>query len=341
MIKTLFVVGAGASSEVGLPLGGTLKAVVANLLRGAKSREAPLGIDMLIYDAMNAAERDDLFSVADLQRAAEAIADGLRTGYSASIDDYIHSQSETNDHAALELCAKLAIVRAILKAEHDSSLLGHNKNAPPLRTSWLASFFEWLIRGCSGATELERRLSQIGFVIFNYDRCVEYFLDREIRRIFPVANVPSILRNVQFFHPYGVVGGIRGGLSGGIATFGNDPLANDLLNLTKKVKTYNESMNKEHASMIQDAVCETESLVFLGFAFHTQNMNLLLPFPAKTRFENLRQIVGTADGIPHVGAAKIEGDLSRRTGFHEQLNIDHQVKCSELFRKYQYHLTFG
>jgi len=120
--KTVFVVGAGASQEAGLPIGSELKMSIATALdirvkRGGYQLISghDLILEALRLEAAKNPTHTDL--LASLQNAAWRIRDAMPQA--SSIDTFIDNHSEDKQ---IELCGKLAIVRTILEAEAKSAL---------------------------------------------------------------------------------------------------------------------------------------------------------------------------------------------------------------------------
>src|SRR5829696_4107327 len=78
--------------------------------------------------------------------------------------------------------------------------------------------------------------------------------------------------------------------------------ASKLLELSKRIQTFTESSS--HADQLRKIVSEAEILVFLGFGYIPENLQLLGPNP-ETR--STRQIYGTAFDMshPNVGAVSV------------------------------------
>ena len=115
--KTLFVVGAGASKEVGLPIGSELKSSVVRVLT---LRQDPRGRetgDEIILRALNVLAERAPEKLHSYYRACQHICNAMPQVI--SIDNFIN-QHRNDKH--IEQCGKLAIVRAILEAESKSSL---------------------------------------------------------------------------------------------------------------------------------------------------------------------------------------------------------------------------
>jgi hypothetical protein len=169
--KTVFIVGAGASKEVGLPVGKELIEIVTGKLN-YQIREGSLvpGLgDQDVLDAIQQYARDrQTFSsyLATAQRIREGVI------FSNSIDSFLDLHKE--DTKIIQV-GKLAIAKTILEQEKNSSLyVEYNgtdfKDVEEVKKSWLASFFKGLNDGV-GREQVTRIFEKVSFIVFNYDRC--------------------------------------------------------------------------------------------------------------------------------------------------------------------------
>jgi len=119
--KTLIIVGAGTSCEVGLPSSDELKGKIAELLDIQISDFSKLlRGDRLIYEALRILVKHSDGNRSDLApyiKAALRIRDSMPLA--PSIDNFIDAH---NGDEFIERCGKLAIVRSILTAEKQSKL---------------------------------------------------------------------------------------------------------------------------------------------------------------------------------------------------------------------------
>lgn len=178
--KTVFIIGAGASKEVGLPVGSELKEEIAKALDiRCKDFGEMVSGDRRIFEAFQAKVLDDPNPNEQLRRLQQAgwhIRDAMPQA--VSIDNFIDTQSE-NKH--VELCGKLAIVRTILEAEAKSTLTVDRRQGngqlrfEKLAETWFNRFFQRLSENCKPA-DLKHRLKSVVLTIFNYDRCIEHYL---------------------------------------------------------------------------------------------------------------------------------------------------------------------
>lgn len=348
--KTVFIVGAGASKEVGLPIGSELKKAIAEALdiRFADGYQMNSG-DRHIYAALRLAAdkeptRKDL--IQSLQRAGWYIRDAMPQAI--SIDNFIDVHSEDKQ---IELCGKLAIVRTILEAEAKSALLvDHSQGKLQLKhegieKTWFNCFFQRLTENCK-PSGLEERLSSVALIIFNYDRCIEQYLYYAFQNFYPSLNasqVASLLLNIEIYHPYGTVGSIPWRRQNDAIEYGATPNTEQLLKLTSQIKTFTEGTDESSSDVdaIRSHMRTSHRLVFLGFAFHRLNIDLLLPNTGGISSPNGRSVFATACGISDSDIAAISNELaSRRVLSARDIKIRKDFTCSQLFQEYSRSLSF-
>ncbi|KQM21676.1 hypothetical protein ASE73_14935 [Sphingomonas sp. Leaf24] len=118
--KTTFVIGAGASCELGLPSGETLKLQILDLLQPTDDNVYGF-VDKTMIEIMRLRVGPDVWEaqakLAPMQQAAERIRRGLPLAM--SIDNFLHSHYGDGD---VEYLGKLAIAICILRAEGSSHL---------------------------------------------------------------------------------------------------------------------------------------------------------------------------------------------------------------------------
>jgi hypothetical protein len=284
-----------------MPSGNELKIKIASLLKLNPDESGGSAGDEIIRNAIYLYYSDDddgrifLNLIYQLMDTAMNISKAMPL--SISIDNYIEAHKPNE---GIAFCGKMAIVRAILEAEHDCVLfdafdrpphtvIGQERNKQ-FNNSWYPLFFQKITEGCH-ADELAERLNDISFIIFNYDRCFEYFMyyaliiyynmDRDKARDF--------VQHLHINHPYGTVGELWD--ENGKTTFGEIPNSTRLIELAEEIKTFTESIDKEKDSnnRIQYLVERMDRLIFLGFAYHEQNLNLLF---------NHDGALYVADGVP-------------------------------------------
>ncbi|RFC34253.1 MAG: hypothetical protein DID91_2727702388 [Candidatus Nitrotoga sp. MKT] len=139
--KTVFIVGAGASKEVCLPIGKELKQMIVSSLSWDSNNEVE---DVLIRVALSI----NLVTIPESYTACQHICESM--SQSISIDNFL---DQNKGDKVIELCGKLAIVRTILRAESTSLLFISNPktgmNFASLEDTWFTGFWKLLTENCS------------------------------------------------------------------------------------------------------------------------------------------------------------------------------------------------
>lgn len=277
--RILFIVGAGASSEFGLPVGIGLAQSISELLKAQRDENRFIFADENLLAQLQQA---DMHNRDKIWQAFRLISDGVRL--SNSIDDFLDIHRK-NPQA--NLVGKAAIVKAILSAERQSSLYFSHSNIynkldmKRVEDTWLMKFMRMLGRNVP-LEEIDTIFKNVSFIAFNYDRCIEHFLFQALQQVYFIneQRAAEILSQLNIIHPYGDVGNLITPLSQSGVHFGGD--SHDLDNenfveLAKRIRTYTEVKDGEPKENIDIALQDSETWVFLGFAFHEQNLRLLTP----------------------------------------------------------------
>ena len=269
--KTVFIIGAGASADFGMPVGLALAETIKGKLFFRND-----DVHFRIGDQKFLERTRDLMSFENFSNAAYMITRGI--GLASSIDDFLDSH---RDNPNLVTCGKAAIAHSILEFENRSALhgtinsnRGWDADISVLDKVWLNRFVRIVSRGIttSNVTEI---FNDVTFINFNYDRCLETYLIQALVQRFSIDQLAAqeIVENAKIYHPYGTVGSPFPGRNG-FVKFG-DEYAN-IAELGANIKTYTEKIT-DHTllSAMVAALAAAQTLVFLGFAFHPQNMNLM------------------------------------------------------------------
>lgn len=341
---TVLVLGAGSSFEAGLPVGAQLKTAIANLLdirfenfgRGGHTG------DNGIVEAFRAVTRDINPLLHDSWRIRDAMPQAL------SIDNFLDAH---RGQAQIELAGKLGIVQSILQAERASKLfINPNANPPTLnfatlQNTWFNKFFQTLTENCR-FEDLKGRLRSIVIVNFNYDRCIDHFLLHSIQNYYLVdpQAAAQALSHLRILHPYGSVGSlphVNPSQPMNHVALGANFQGNRLLEVSRGIKTFTEGTDETSSEIlaIRELVQNAKRLVFLGFAYHPLNMELLFPKPdAITERNGL--VLGTAYGISESDKKAISKDLHERSGIAGEYEFP-DLTCSDFFVKYSRTLSMA
>jgi hypothetical protein len=330
--KTVFVVGAGASKEFGLPTGDELKNKIADILEIRP--QSKIG-DEMVVNALNyavQANKELKLDINELYRKALRIGNAMPL--EESIDNFIDSHRGDFE---VELCSKIAVVRAILEAELDSKLSGLNFSS--IEDTWPVQFFKLLKEKCS-KEDIAARLTSVSFVIFNYDRCFEYFLFHALQAYYDGLSqdaAATLVRNLKIYHPYGTVGSLPFYHKDNSTNFGVVPSAQQLYNLSKSIKTFTEGTDPNSSDIvaIRNNIKQSTRLVFLGFAFHPLNLDLLFLDGSTSEADKSREIFATGYGISESDSKLIANEIGRRTNTNfGKISIRNDLQCYKLFGEY-------
>lgn len=341
--KTVIVVGAGASAEVGLPIGNELRIRIAKILdfendwAGYVNR----GDEVVFFALKNISTQARGLSFKEDLNSYLLAASKIRGAMpqAISIDNFIDAhQGDTK----LEKCGKLAIVRSILDAEQNSRLYINEGegvrrlNFASIEHTWYNAFLQLLTENCR-VEDIAPRLDSIIFVIFNYDRCVEHFLYHALQNYYSItADVAAeLVGRVRFYHPYGTVGSLPWVGAGDPIDYGGSPSPEKLVTLADQIKTFTEGTSKtSEITAIHDAMREAEIVLFLGFAFHRLNLGLITASDGKHLHRDT-QYFGTAFGMSDWNVNVLQRELMEIGSLHpskSELRTD--LKCYALFHEY-------
>lgn len=299
--ETTFILGAGASFDLGFPLGDTLRDRIIDILAVDDPNTSinfsdPDFARVLQTRAVNEAgtgswpDRLEVY-----RRAAATIRDGLP--FARSIDTFIDGLRE-QDH--IEFLSKLAIATVILRAEAGSPLMPRHvqaananeiraKQLKTLLASWHTELSQILYDGHTPQT-LDSVFEHASFVVFNYDRCLEEFLTVSLMRRFAIerSRAVALVGKCPIVHPYGQVGAFAPHEDGFIAFGGHEN--HQLVDVAARIRTFTEAMESGVSDRIKDVVAQADTLVFMGFGWLSQNMELL---QVGQRLTNARQVFAT------------------------------------------------
>lgn len=341
--KTLIIVGAGASNEANLPTGAELKKKIASILdiRFENGYRQSSG-DYLVCQALREAIKNENPDARDINlhlHAAWRIRDAMPQAI--SIDNFIDAHQGDNK---LELCGKLAIARAILEAERNSHLfIDPNKPSarlhyPSLEDTWFNFFIQLLTENCT-IDRLEERLSTIALIVFNYDRCIEHFLYHSLHNYYGIdwTQTETLVKKIQIYHPYGTVGSLPWYGGKYSIEFGAETNAKQLFLLASQIKTFSEGTDPDSSDIteIQNRLVESQIVLFLGFAFHRQNLGLITPPTNAHSSPDGVSYFGTAIGISKSDCEVLLSDLMKIGGAkREKIAIRNDLTCAKLFQEY-------
>lgn len=336
---TLFIVGAGASAEVGLPVGKKLMRTISSKLNlRFDYSSTPVQGDGRLVEAMralaNPIRHDELNQFV---HAGQQIAAGLQTA--ASIDNFLHTHQSD---AKILSCGKLAIVQSILEAESHSKLYlsARERNEvfdfEKVEDTWFHSFSVKLMEGYP-KEKISQVFDNISIICFNYDRCIEHYLSYALATYFQVDfnEASSVVEGLRIIHPYGTVAQLGNADDQETLPFGYVPNGPRLVPLAGRIRTFTEGLHEGVLiDEMEDYIQQATQIIFLGFGYLEQNMKLLR---IATNSETLvkENVWGTAFDVSESDVAAI------RNSIHDTLDVapnaielHRGMSCSGLFKEH-------
>jgi hypothetical protein len=309
----VFVVGAGASKEFGLPDGYHLSTNIAKSLDFDRRGAVGAG-DRGLFDMIGMRFKEQS---GEYLQAAAALVDRLPKF--PSIDEALHWYSSSPQ--IIEL-GRAAIVYEVLAAERNSKLYD-SVTSPIIKPhsyedAWL-SFFLTMAMGGVKREEAQTAFENVTMINFNYDRTVEYFLFSKLQTDFDLTEkeAAASISSLHMIRPYGSVGPLQFQHAEGAVPFGAQIGVNhdQLFSLATNISTYTETQaGSATKAAIQHSVDTAGLFVILGFGFHEQNLQLLTGRAPSIR----RHLVATAVNVDQHNF----GALKTRLG--------HVFRCSDI-----------
>ena len=340
--RTVFVVGAGASYELGFPLGSELRDRVGKMadFRFQDGSQLHSG-DPVMQAALHSSYRKSQLDPNLAYRAGRAMSAGLPLAI--SIDNYLEAHS-TGEH--VQTVGKLGIVRAILQAEGNTKLTvrqsrGRSKvdfSDTTLQASWLTRLVRNLTEGVK-REDTESLFGNVSFITFNYDRSLEEFLWRALQTYYDMAETQAaqLVGTHVVHHAYGSVGRLpwQNG-DGPEAPYGEDVEPGVLLELSKRILTFSEQVERAHHAALIERLAEARTVVFLGFGFLEQNMQLLELQGMRTAERVYATALGFSKSDCEVIAERIREVLGDDT---LSVELRNDLSAAQLFGEYSRSIT--
>ena len=303
----VLIVGAGASHDVyGLPLGGQLASTIAkdtNFFWEHHPFKPTRGSPELFEAVFRRKFGSDNDLLQQYIHAAQKLSAAISS--TISIDDALFQLSEFP--ACIEI-GKMCIMRYILAAERNSAIKIDTRLGTPTpdagREGWIEQIFSMAITGYK-LSQIKMAFKNVTFINFNYDRCIEHYIYFALQRLgLSPDDAGEIVRDLNIIRPYGGLGSIFPGnephLSFG-GTLGADPFST-----LGRIRTFTESEVLHDKDILFRALTDASLIMFLGFGFHAQNLELLtLDDPFNVR------VFTTTYGIHDPNIAELKTEIGR------------------------------
>ncbi len=327
--RTVLVVGAGASAEFGLPLGGALLKDIAQRINISYQFDRMTRGDHVLAqalrDALNA--QNDVTSYNEHLHSAWQIVASSQQGL--SIDNVLHALED--EKAAL--VGKFGIVSCILAAEEASPLskwVDHfpdKINPSSFSNTWLGQLTKLLTEGRT-KSDIESIFDNLSIINFNYDRVIEHYLPFAISNYYGLqpSAIREIMPKLKILRPYGKAGDLPWENAENLVPFGNFAskyvkiAASQILTFTEQVK------DVDLVSNVRTLLENADRVVFLGFGFHRQNLDLL-----RSHAQKHVEIHGTSFNISNSDTQMIKQELRSIFG----------LEGYSVFREHEYARLYG
>jgi hypothetical protein len=339
--NTVFVVGAGASAEFDMPVGSKLMETIReNCIykfdHGGLRQGVPVILEHL-NDGRDVRDHGDRDWIDQRLKAMARVS--LSIDMAESIDEFIYRNS---DDPLIAEVGKLQIAYAIAYAEGESLLRADQFNSHSgfarANETWINTFAKVLFNGVK-ATEIDTIGQNITIICFNYDRCIEWYLERAIVRAYPGTSdgkARDIVRYINIIHPYGTLGSLSEFPFGQVRKLGA---------MADNIQTWSETVRDPNTvRAIQRAIGKADQIVFLGFAFANQNMELLRS-PAEIRDERHVRAYATGYGLHQVVEQAYKENIvllykdALLVTAMDNIWVQWQTKSKEFMYMYRYGLT--
>jgi hypothetical protein len=343
--KTVFIVGAGGSKELNLPIGDELKLSIGAKvdLRFSNGYDLSVG-DKNILAAIrrlldDAGERD----VNPHCQAGRSIASAMHQAI--SIDNYLHTHAEDE---TLVTVGKLGIAACILEAERKSKIFGDERSDGRINFAahpdvWHNTFCKMLSEGVQ-RKNIDTLFDNVSFITFNYDRCIEHYIAQWVENYMqvPTLDAQELMTKLTIIHPYGQIGRLPWQKSGLTPVrFGSavDPIT--LPRIAGHIRTFTEQVEDEAIlERMQDLILDAQQIVYLGFSYGSMNMELM---KLRTQPRGMKTVRGTAYKMSPSNVSAISELIDSTMFFSGRSFVGTRsydsVTCNDLLNNYSRSLT--
>ena len=243
--KILFITGAGASVDFGLPIGQGLIDEILN-------------VEWKTLYSDNFGIKIERYELTEFQKK-------LRLSNTPSIDIFI-----ANNPEYVEL-SKALIAKII--GEKEKQAFGQL-----FQDKWLRYIWHKMVDGCRSFNEFKK--NNACFLTFNYDRILETFFVNSIANFFNITTENEFYKEifgiVPIIHVFGKVGNLpteHQSMSRDLKdTLGTYPSWKDV---GQELKTIYETQTSKLYNTIKEVTDEAAEIYFIGFGYNTFNLRLL------------------------------------------------------------------
>ena len=327
-----------------MPMGADLLKEIVGLTHYTFDFSRPKTGDHAIFEALKIilAEGGEVTRLNEHMRAARQL--GQSADQALSIDNVIDALEDPK----IELIGKLGITRAIWKAEsgsHNFSKVDHNPDSLDINRfsgTWYSSLTKLLTENVR-RSGIDNIFDNLTIVNFNYDRCLEHYLPFSLASYYGVnvTDVRKVMPSLTMYRPYGQAGRLPWQQGQGPSVQFGGGTVDQLAQVAPQIRTFTERLEDDaELGAMREAVSSAERIVFLGFAFHRQNVELI-----SSNVSGIAEFVATAYQISESDKSVIGAELAKAFEVHGPLPQQRielaDMECREFFKQYWRTLTAG
>lgn len=284
--KTVFVLGAGASTPYGLPTGAELRQDIyehyAVRLRDVRSQQA----ERSALRSQNEQEMIQLEFKKD-----KNFAQDFRLSRTPMIDLYL------NRNPDLMKIGLRAITMSILRYERRCQ---YGEDAKHPDEDWYSELLNKLTSDSTSPQEPDLGAAEVGFITFNYDRSLENYLYETLTRAFSMVPKDAIIKqinSIRIEHLFGKIAPLPWQDGGKVLEFRTRlediPLA--LIDqFAQNIQILYDQRDNPKLEQVKKMITKAERVFSLGFGYAPENMGLL-GFPEILNTDTV--VYGTTKGL--------------------------------------------
>jgi hypothetical protein len=174
--------------------------------------------------------------------------------------------------------------------------------------------------------EIARIFENVSFINFNYDRTLECFLFHALTSLAQVNSTVAadIIGKMIVIRPYGSLGALD------LQRHPYVGVEEELFEMARRIRTFTEAHQEDLQTQIIETLDRSYLVIILGFGFHGQNMELLVPPDQSKRQQPVAFV--TAKNIHNHNIGLIENTLNEyfNTGSVRILDMTAHELLSEL-----------
>lgn len=299
MIKesTVFIFGAGLSSDYFFPTGDKLRDEITNLLRFSNT-----DIDLLQQIKVL---RKMGFTPDQITDFREQLEDG---GFD-TIDEFL----EKRESQAIHSLGKTAIAMALIRHE-DPNRLSKNESSD---TCFYRFLFKKMVEDTEKGTFAENPVS---FVTFNYDRSFEFYLWRALSKYYESISpeeVNNIMKKIRIIHVHGKLGDLPWENQNS-RSYSTEIDEGSLVPASNGIVNFNDiGGSHERYKIARYQISVSSKVYFIGFGFHNLNLSRLIE---ENCLDGKKTILATALGINLNRIKEIEKLTNGKLNFGNMIN---------------------